>query len=212
MRTFGLWPSPGTNHYGEYIRWADEFLAASRLQYAYDPADGHPWETGNVPPLVYSMVHHQRCTPLFPENEPDDAEDATAPALEELKPSGELAVPIMEAVACDIEHHLPAVNVPNRGIIPGLPDETVVEVPATADRKGVHPIRMEPLPVAITALLHAQASIHQLLVEAFAERSKRKLLQAVLLDPTVHSYRNAVAMIDEMCRLQKDILPPLGEY
>ena len=34
FRRFGLWPSCGANHYGEYIRWADEFVA-SELQYFY---------------------------------------------------------------------------------------------------------------------------------------------------------------------------------
>ena len=41
------------------------------------------------------------------------------------------------------------------------------------------------------------------------EKSRNKLLQAILLDPTVSSYNNAVALIDEMFELQKDILPPL---
>lgn len=41
FRRFGLWPSPASNHYGEYIRWASEFVA-SELQFFYDPADGHP--------------------------------------------------------------------------------------------------------------------------------------------------------------------------
>ena len=52
FRRFGLWPSPAANHYGEYIRWAEEFVA-DELQYFYDPADGHPWETGMVPEFVY---------------------------------------------------------------------------------------------------------------------------------------------------------------
>ena len=84
-----------------------------------------------------------------------------------------------------------------------------VEVPAVGDSDGLHPREMEPLPEAIAALIRTQASIHQLLVEAYAEQSKRKLLQAILLDPTVDSYRRAVAMMDEMLALQRDILPPL---
>ena len=32
---------------------------------------------------------------------------------------------------------------------------------------------------------------------------------AVLLDPSVSSYNNAVAMINEMCERQKEILPPM---
>ena len=45
--------------------------------------------------------------------------------------------------------------------------------------------------------------------EAVAEKSRNKLLQAVLLDPTVDSYRRAVAMVDELLRLEADALPEL---
>lgn len=203
FRRFGLWPSPAANHYGEYIRWADEFVC-SELQYFYDPAEGHPWQTGRIPEFIYSLTGDPTRRPWKPEQpQPRRLEDAL------LQPSGELAAPIMESIACGIRHELPAVNVPNRGAIPNLPDQTVVEVPAIGDAEGIHPLQMESLPEAIAAMLRLQASIHQLLVEAFAEQSKDKLLQAVLLDPTVDSYRNAVQMVDEMLELQRDILPPL---
>ena len=39
--------------------------------------------------------------------------------------------------------------------------------------------------------------------------SRNKLLQAVLLEPTAHSYRSAVNLVNEMCDLQRDVLPPL---
>ena len=55
LRIFGLYPSPGTNHIGEYIRWAEDFLGSSLLQFFYDPADGHPWETGRVPTWIYNL-------------------------------------------------------------------------------------------------------------------------------------------------------------
>jgi alpha-galactosidase len=32
-------------------------------------------------------------------------------------------------------------------------------------------------------------------------------LQAILIEPTVNSYRNAVDMCNEMLELQKDVLP-----
>ena len=44
-------------------------------------------------------------------------------------------------------------------------------------------------------------------LEEKQERSRDKLLQAVLLDPTVNSYRRAVEMVQEMCRLQAPLLP-----
>lgn len=203
FRRFGLWPSPAPNHYGEYIRWADEFVA-SELQYFYDPADGHPWETGAVPEFVYSLTGN-------PSDRPWRPTEQTAPDLREapLQQSGELGVPIIEALACGLGRDLAAVNVPNRGAIPNLPDDMVVEVPAVADADGLHACQVEPLPEAIAAMLRLQGSIHKLIVEAFAERSRDKLIQAVLLDPTVDSYRRAIQMVDEMCHLQADILPPL---
>jgi len=210
LRVFGLWPSPGANHIGEYVRWAHEFLASSALQYYYDPLDGHPWETGKIPPFVYSLSGRPTEVPLFPEPATPAAPAGEAPVTREsLKPSGELAVPIMEALSCGVTRELGAVVVPNRGAIPGMDDDCSVEVPAVADGNGVHGERMAPLPEAILAMLRLQGSIQKLLVAAYAERSRRKLLQALLLDPTANSYRNAVELINEMCRLQADILPPL---
>lgn len=212
LRVFGLWPAPGANHIGEYIRWAHEFLASSALQYYYDPADGHPWETGGTPRFVYSLGGRPTEVPMFPLDVTKNAvADAAAPPDETiLRSSGELAVPIMEAVSCGVTRELGAVVVPNAGAIPGLDDDIVVEVPATADATGVHLRRMAPLPEAITAMLRQQGSIQKLLVDSYAQRSRRILLQALLLDPTVHSYRNAVNLINEMCDVQKDVLPPLA--
>jgi alpha-galactosidase len=203
FRRFGLWPSPASNHYAEYIRWADEFVV-SELQFYYDPADGHPWQTGKIPEFIYEPTDKDSA-PRWREKPASPAGVEDAP----LKPSGELGVPIMEAIGLGERRELAAVNVPNRGAIPGLPEDLVVEVPATADAGGLHARQMEPLPEAIAALIRTQASIHKLLVEAYAEQSRDKLLQAILLEPTVDSYRRAVAMMDEMLRLQADILPPL---
>ena len=71
------------------------------------------------------------------------------------------------------------------------------------------PIPVEPLPEAVSAMVRLQGSIHKLLVEAYVEQSKAKLLQAILLDPVVDNHNRAVAMMDELLELQKDILPPL---
>ncbi|MCD6416459.1 MAG: alpha-galactosidase [Planctomycetes bacterium] len=204
LRRFGLWPSPAPNHYGEYVRWASEFVCAE-VQYFYDPADGHPWETGNIPHFIYSLGGEPTNCPLEgPTQKPSSPKEAP------MKPTGELGVPIMEALTCGEKRRLPAINVPNQGTIPNLPEDMVVEAPAEADADGLRTVPCEPLPEGIAALLRVQGSIHKLLVEAFAEKSRDKLIQAVLLDPTIDSYRNAIAMVDEMLRLQADILPELS--
>ena len=225
FRVFGRFPSPGANHIGEYIRWAGEFLASSALQFFYDPTEGHPWETGEVPTWIYNLGDNPTDTPLFPDEPRDRARPrgtgpgdepthsrSPAPSThpEPITPSGELAIPLLEGVLCGEERRLDAVNIPNAGFVPGLPDGAVVEVPATANRSGLHPATAPPLPEPILALLRTQTSINRLLVDAFRQRSRRTLLQALLLDPTTESYRQAVGLINEMFRLQRDVLPEMG--
>ncbi len=205
FRTYGLWPSPAANHYGEYVRWASEFMA-SELHYYYDAMEGKPWETGKIPEFVYTIDRFNTDGPWQPEKqtlstEHHEYEDKV------LYPSGELAIPIMEGLLFNRSRMLDAVIVENKGFIPNLPDGSAVEVPAYIDKNGIVPMKMQPLPEAIAALMRPLCSIQQLLVEAYAERSRMKLLQALLLDPTVDSYRQAVEMMDEMIGLQQGLLP-----
>lgn len=204
FRRFGLWPSPAPNHFGEYIRWASEFVA-HEMNFFYDPADGKPWETGKTPEFIYSMTegpHTRPWTEPAPQPPADDAEV-------ELRYSGERAITIIEAFATGKARYVEAVNLRNEGAIPNLPDDMIVEVPVTADADGFHRPTLEPLPEAIAAMLRVQGSINRLLAEAFAEQSKDKLIQAFLLDPTVHTYHGAIECIDEMLELQKDVMPVL---
>jgi len=211
FRTFGLYPSPGTNHHGEYLGWAEEFLAASRFQYFYDPAEGHPWDEGKFPPRVYNMHTVPQDVPMFPDEElllfePDvKGLEPDAP----LEASNSLVVPLMEGLTGDEPVISDPISIANQGAIPGLADDAIVEVNVTADRDGIHRHTPEALPEGILAILRTQLSINKILVEAYVEQSRNKLLQAILLDPTTPGYRAAVNTIDQLFELQQDVLPPL---
>jgi alpha-galactosidase len=209
FRRFGLWPAPGTNHFGEYIRWAQEFMC-NELQFFYDPTEGAPWETKKEPPFMYmaDMLDSRTRPWIRPPRKEEPLENKPLPT----EPSREWAVNIVESMACGIDREIQQINVPNKGKIPGLPDDMVVELPADAGKNKLVPQAMQPFPEGILAMIRVQGSINKLLVESFAKRSKDILLQAVLLEPTVDSYRKAVHMVDEMCRIQKDLLPDFGEY
>ena len=129
---------------------------------------------------------------------------------EALSPSGEEGVRILEGITGGAPLAIATANMVNHGCIPGLPDDMVVEAPAVADGGGLHLQQMEPLPTGITAILALQGQVNALLIDASVEQARRKLLQALLVDPTVSSYHNAVALIDEMCEVQKDLLPSLA--
>jgi len=112
------------------------------------------------------------------------------------------------AVELDREERFDAVNVLNtEGYIENLPRTAVIEIPATADGDGLHPIAVGPLPEAPAAYIRTQLSIQRLITEAYRRKSKNLLLQALLLDPVVNSVVEAEKMLDEMLELQKEFLP-----
>jgi alpha-galactosidase len=210
LRTYGLWSYPGTNHVGEYIAWSDGFLASQSVQYYFDPAYENPWETKKPPAFIYNMDTIAERHELFPANGDGDwYKESFDPETRKLQVSGEFGIPIAEAVYFDKPAEIGAVNMPNKGYASDLMQDMVIELPVLVDGKGIHPHKCDPLPAAIASMICTQGAIHQLLIEAYAEKSRNKLLQAILLDPTVSSYNNAVALINEMCERQKELLPPM---
>ncbi|NLO83062.1 MAG: alpha-galactosidase [Clostridiales bacterium] len=213
FKVYGLFPCPGANHIGEYISWAEDFFAGRLVQFYYDPIDGNPWGNDDSLEFIYSLSSgkNRLAGELFPTPEPGPTwrERMMNARAEDLRPSHEVGVPIMEAIAFNTKIRVDAVNVPNKGNIPGIQDGTVVEVPAYVDGSGIHAEKMASLPEAIAEMIRIQATIHHLLIEAYMEKSRRKLLQALLIDPNGTSYRNAVDMINEMCERQKEVLPEM---
>lgn len=213
LRTYGLWSYPGTNHIGEYIAWSDEFLASAKIQFFFDPVSENPWKTKLPPEFVYSFSENPTDREIFSKtvSYDKDAEYIRSfdPNSEEHTCSSEYGIPIAEAIFFDTPTFFDALNVPNKGYAIDLPENMVIEIPATVDGRGIHPEKADKLPVAISSMISTQGAIHQLVIEAYVENSRNKLLQAMLLDPTISSYNNAVALINEMCERQKEILPEM---
>jgi len=82
----------------------------------------------------------------------------------------------------------------------------VVEVPAMVDRHGVHGVRLGSLPKGIAGLLANQVAVHDLTAEAVLTASREVALQALLVDPVVHSVRAAEQTLDTMLDLQQQHL------
>ena len=212
FRRTGLWPSPGTDHCGEFIVWAQEFVDNS-LEYIYDP-ESEPQRTVTEAPEFIYLGYDRGTSPDPTERKYPDADqsreapgDGSGADPETITPSMECLIPLMEAVVGDRETRLESIIAPNRGYIPNLPDGHSVEVPAVVNGKGVAPETVDPLPEFVAALCRLQMSIQKLLLEAYVEKSRAKLIQALLLEPTVTSYKGAIAMVNEILERQKDVLP-----
>jgi alpha-galactosidase len=116
--------------------------------------------------------------------------DPNARMKDYLKPemSGEQMVPIIESIACDIPHQF-IVNIPNRGaLVPGVPADFSVEVPALVSKRGVQGIQTDGLPPAVLAyLLRDRVVPVELELAAYQEGSRRMLEELVAMDPWTRS-------------------------
>ncbi|MCB0277610.1 MAG: alpha-glucosidase [Calditrichaeota bacterium] len=115
----------------------------------------------------------------------------------------ERVVPIMEGILEDLNYEEAAVNLPNRGMIPDLPDYLAVEVPGTVNATGVHGIAIGDLmPPGFAALLMNQAAIHKMTAETILNQSRELALQALLADPIVDKVGAVEKMLDHMLEVQ----------
>lgn len=114
----------------------------------------------------------------------------------------ERLVSIIEGILTDERYEEAAVNLPNRGLIPQLPDFIVVEVPAWVDGKGISGIRLDSIPQGFAGLLANQVAVHDLVAQAIIEGSKDLAVQALLVDPVVDKVGAAAPLIEAMVELQ----------
>jgi alpha-galactosidase/6-phospho-beta-glucosidase family protein len=124
------------------------------------------------------------------------------------EPSGERGVSVMTGILHNQKRFIEAGVVYNQGVIPNLPHDLAVEVPVLADAAGIHPISLGQLPDPIVKLLHTQASVQQLTVEAAVHASKELALEALLIDPVINSSVAAIKLLDELWEINKAYIRP----
>jgi alpha-galactosidase len=99
------------------------------------------------------------------------------------------------------------VNVPNRGYVHNLPDDVVVEIPATVDGAGIHPFALGDLPPSILPpLLHKVSSL-DLIIEAAMEGSRHKAIQAFISDPHCTDVDVGASVVNELIDAELAYLP-----
>ena len=101
------------------------------------------------------------------------------------------------------------VIVENRGTIPNMPYDAMVEVPAYIGKNGPEVISQNPIPLFYQGLMMQQVNSEKLLVEGCMEQSYEKVLQAFTLNKTVPSASVAKAILDEMIEANKGFWPEL---
>lgn len=97
----------------------------------------------------------------------------------------------------------------NRGAIPNMPYDAMVEVPAYIGKNGPEVIAMDPIPLFQQGLMMQQVNSEKLIVEACIENSYEKALQAFTLNKTVPSMNVAKQILDDMIEVNKGYWPEL---
>jgi alpha-galactosidase len=102
------------------------------------------------------------------------------------KRSSEYASHVIEAIVTGVPFALGA-SVLNTGIIPNLPAEAAVEVPCMANRSGISPCYVGPLPEQCAALNRTNINVQLLTIEAALTKKKEYIYHAAMLDPHTSS-------------------------
>ena len=98
-------------------------------------------------------------------------------------------------------------NLPNRGQVPNLPAEAVLESPSVADGAGVRAITQRPLAPGLVGTLATRLAWVEAVVEAALEGSRSKFIQALVLDGAVESLERATKLADDLLAAQAQYLP-----
>ena len=118
----------------------------------------------------------------------------------------ELAIDAMHAVFNDTGDVLP-VNVPNRGSLPGFPDDLVVEVTGRCSASWIEPLPQRALPRHLRGLVEMLAEYQMLAAEAAWSGTRTDAVRALAANPLVQSVEKAEAVFAELSVAHRAFLP-----
>ncbi|MEV4742061.1 6-phospho-beta-glucosidase [Streptomyces sp. NPDC049555] len=88
------------------------------------------------------------------------------------------------------------VNTFNRGTLPFLPDDAVIEVPAAVGAEGAHPLPVRPLEPLYAGLVAAVTAYEHLALEAALKGGRGRVFEALLAHPLIGQYAQAERLTD----------------
>jgi 6-phospho-beta-glucosidase len=99
------------------------------------------------------------------------------------------------------------VNVRNAGAIPNLAADDVVEVAATVDADGAHPIPVAPLDPDMLGLVQHAKAYERLTIEAAVTGDRSLALRALVANPLVPDADAATGLLDAILDANREYLP-----
>lgn len=188
---FGLMPTAGDSHMGEYLAWTHDPIAK-------------PWEKYHLKLQSWTENRKRRADRWAQAH----AIVAGERQVDELKNAVSEGVPeIVEAIIYNDNAYHQQVNLPNNGTIPNLPADAIVEAPGVISGYGIQGLNCPPLPDGIAELCRRELGLSSLVVEAAVRGDRGLALQALLLDPMINDIDRARAILDDFLQTFAEYLP-----
>ncbi|MER5641960.1 6-phospho-beta-glucosidase [Kitasatospora sp. NPDC002227] len=99
------------------------------------------------------------------------------------------------------------VNTRNDGVLPFLPDDAVIEVPASVGPDGVRPLPQRPVEPLYAGLIASVTAYEQLALEAALKGGRDRVFDALLAHPLVGQLDRAEQLTDRLLAHNKAHLP-----
>lgn len=178
--------------YFQYYYWRDEVLAEQLAKPTTRAEDILSWVPG------YWEHYAEQAEAEDPVLDPDRSRGG----INEL----ELAIDAMHAVFNDTGDVLP-VNVPNRGSLPGFPDDLVVEVTGRCSAAWIEPLPQRELPRHLRGLVEMLAEYQMLAAAAAWSGTAKDAIRALAANPLVQSVDKAEVVFAELSNAHRIFLP-----
>jgi 6-phospho-beta-glucosidase len=123
----------------------------------------------------------------------------------------EVAMNFVNAVYNNVDTEM-VVNVPNKGAVPFLPDEGVVEINCLVNKRGMAPIHKSYVPAPCWGLIAEVKNYEMLAVEAAHDGDLIKMKQALLAHPLVREYSIIEKLVPNLLEGSKEFLPQFKWY
>lgn len=191
FENFDLFPIPGDEHLVEYLPW----VCNPRTQ---------PWKKYDL--SLYNWELMAAIRDFQWEHISDLIETRDNMDMFE-DPHSEGAVEVIEGLLGNENFYWEAVNVPNLGYIEGLPNNAIIEVPATLTDGEIKGDLIGHLPKGITALLQREIITSQLCVDSVVNGDRQLGVQSLLLDPIIDDLEIAEKVFDDIIACNRQWLP-----
>lgn len=130
--------------------------------------------------------------------------------FERISGEHEQVIDIIESIR-EGDRQVYSANLPNRGQVPNLPPDVIIECPCTAETSGLRPITLPALDSGVAGTLASRFAWVETTVDAALEGSREKFVQALVLDGSVGSLETAERLADELLQAQEEYLPQFAE-